>query len=104
MQNLEVSILSPGLALPVVPNCYVTRTQAAMHLLACLDTLTQAQDEKFTIVESSENNQSTHGKVYSREDFATVLRFENHGGGWGYSGQSIEAIRFMADTDILLGK
>lgn len=26
-----------------------------------------------------------------------------HGGGWGYSGHSIEAIRFMADTDILLG-
>lgn len=103
MQNLEVSILSPGLALPIVPSCYVTRSQAAMHLLACLDTLTQAQDEKLTIVEGSENNQSTHGKVYSREDFATVSRFENHGGGWGYSGQSIEAIRFMADTDILLG-
>uniref|UniRef100_A0AAR5Q5P7 PHR domain-containing protein n=1 Tax=Dendroctonus ponderosae TaxID=77166 RepID=A0AAR5Q5P7_DENPD len=30
-------------------------------------------------------------------------RFESHGGGWGYSGHSIEAIRFMADTDILLG-
>ncbi|CAN8032629.1 unnamed protein product, partial [Ixodes persulcatus] len=26
-----------------------------------------------------------------------------HGGGWGYSGHSVEAIRFMADTDILLG-
>ena len=26
-----------------------------------------------------------------------------HGGGWGYSGHSIEAIRFMADTDLLLG-
>lgn len=25
-----------------------------------------------------------------------------HGGGWGYSGHSIEAIRFMADTDIVL--
>ena len=30
-------------------------------------------------------------------------RFDNHGGGWGYSGHSIEAIRFMVDTDILLG-
>lgn len=28
--------------------------------------------------------------------------FVGHGGGWGYSGHSIEAIRFMADTDILL--
>lgn len=26
-----------------------------------------------------------------------------HGGGWGYSGHSIEAVRFMSDTDILLG-
>lgn len=32
-----------------------------------------------------------------------VFRFESHGGGWGYSGHSIEAIRFMADTDLLLG-
>lgn len=29
--------------------------------------------------------------------------FAGHGGGWGYSGHSIEAIRFMADTDIILG-
>lgn len=101
--NLEVSILTPGLALPVVSTCYVTRSQAAMHLLACLDTLTQAQDERLAVAEGNENNQIANGKVYAREDFATVTRFENHGGGWGYSGQAIEAIRFMADTDILLG-
>lgn len=35
-------------------------------------------------------------------DFQTVTRFENFGGGWGYSGQSVEAIRFMADTDVIL--
>ncbi|CAL1686165.1 unnamed protein product [Lasius platythorax] len=101
--NLEASILNPGLALPVVSTCFVTRSQAAMHLLACLDTLTQAQDENLSIVEESECNQSTHGKVYSREDYATVSRFESHGGGWGYSAHSIEAIRFMPDTDIILG-
>ncbi|KAJ8666974.1 hypothetical protein QAD02_008636, partial [Eretmocerus hayati] len=99
----DVSILTPGLALPVVSSCFVTRSQAAMHLLACLDTLTQAQDEKFAIVESNESSQSVHGKLFSREDFAAVSRFENHGGGWGYSGQSVEAVRFMVDTDILLG-
>lgn len=38
------------------------------------------------------------------EDFLTVTRFENFGGGWGYSGHSVEAIRFMCDSDILLGK
>ena len=75
--GLEVSILSPGLALPIIPTYFVTRSQAAIHLLACLDTLTQAQDEKLTIVEESESNQSAHGKVYSREDFVTVGRFES---------------------------
>ena len=30
--------------------------------------------------------------------FALFSRFDNHGGGWGYSGHSIEAIRFMVDT------
>ncbi|KAK9309341.1 hypothetical protein QLX08_000965 [Tetragonisca angustula] len=101
--GLEASILSPGLALPGVSNCFVTRSQAAMHLLGCLDTLAQAQNENLTIIEENECNQSTHGKVYSREDFVTVNRFESHGGGWGYSAHSIEAIRFMPDTDILLG-
>lgn len=101
--GLEASIFSPGLALPVVSSCFVTRSQAAMHLLACLDTLTQAQDENLSIVEENECDQSTHGKAYSREDFSTVSRFESHGGGWGYSAHSIEAIRFMPDTDILMG-
>lgn len=40
----------------------------------------------------------------TKEDFLTVNRFESHGGGWGYSGHSVEAIRFMCDADILLGK
>ena len=26
-----------------------------------------------------------------------------NGGGWGYSGHSIEAIRFVSDTDVLIG-
>lgn len=38
----------------------------------------------------------------SVNDFQVVTRFENFGGGWGYSGHSVEAIRFMADTDIIL--
>ena len=35
--------------------------------------------------------------------YSNNFRFDSHGGGWGYSGHSVEAIRFMADTDILLG-
>ena len=32
-----------------------------------------------------------------------VLFCSGHGGGWGYSGHSVEAVRFMCDTDVLLG-
>ncbi|KAJ9574765.1 hypothetical protein L9F63_008079, partial [Diploptera punctata] len=74
--SLPPSILSPELALPVVASCFVTRSQAALHLLSCLDTLTQAQDQRFTVREDSEDRQAGCGKVYSREDFSAVTRFE----------------------------
>lgn len=74
---LPPSILSPELALPVVASCFVTRSQAALHLLSCLDTLTHAQDQHFTVREDSEDNQAGCGKVYSREDFSAVTRFES---------------------------
>lgn len=35
--------------------------------------------------------------------FVINYNYLDHGGGWGYSGRSIEAIRFMPNTDILLG-
>lgn len=35
--------------------------------------------------------------------FLWSVLFSDHGGGWGYSGHSVEAIRFMCDTDVLLG-
>lgn len=98
------SILSPELSLPVVSNCHITRLQAAIHLLCCLDTLTVAYDLQMSAIkEEVDERQLVSEKQYSRDDFQTVNRFESHGGGWGYSGHSIEAIRFMADTDILLG-
>lgn len=98
------AILSPELALPVTSNCHITRLQAAIHLLSCLDTLTTAHDLQLSSMkEEVEDRQLVSEKHYSREDFQIVNRFDSHGGGWGYSGHSIEAIRFMADTDILLG-
>ena len=47
-------------------------------------------------------------KKISKNNFQIFLYyiiciFLGHGGGWGYSAHSIEAIRFMPDTDILLG-
>nr|XP_054754619.1 LOW QUALITY PROTEIN: E3 ubiquitin-protein ligase MYCBP2-like [Lytechinus pictus] len=44
----------------------------------------------------------TVAKVYTKEDFSVVNRFEGYGGGWGYSGHSVEAVRFCPDADILL--
>ncbi|KAK9703659.1 PHR domain [Popillia japonica] len=98
------SILTPELALPVMSNCQVTRLQAAINLLCCLDTLSVAHDLHLSAIkEEVEDRQMVSGKRYCRDDFQCVNRFESHGGGWGYSGHSVEAVRFMADIDILLG-
>ena len=43
---------------------------------------------------------------FSKSTFRRVndaFRLKGHGGGWGYSVHSTEAIRFMTDTDIVLG-
>ncbi|KAL6030163.1 hypothetical protein STEG23_023694, partial [Scotinomys teguina] len=96
------SILSPELALPTGSRALTTRSHAALHILGCLDTLAAMQDLKMGIASTEEETQAVM-KVYSKEDYSVVNRFESHGGGWGYSAHSVEAIRFSADTDILLG-
>uniref|UniRef100_A0A8C2YGI1 E3 ubiquitin-protein ligase MYCBP2 n=1 Tax=Coturnix japonica TaxID=93934 RepID=A0A8C2YGI1_COTJA len=96
------SILSPELALPTGSKALTTRSHAALHILGCLDTLAAMQDLKMGIANTEEETQAVM-KVYSKEDYSVVNRFESHGGGWGYSAHSVEAIRFCADTDILLG-
>nr|XP_033805293.1 E3 ubiquitin-protein ligase MYCBP2 isoform X3 [Geotrypetes seraphini] len=96
------SILSPELALPTGSKALTTRSHAALHILGCLDTLAALQDLKMGVASIEEETQAVL-KVYSKEDYSVVNRFESHGGGWGYSAHSVEAIRFCADTDILLG-
>ncbi|XP_043928839.1 E3 ubiquitin-protein ligase MYCBP2 [Protopterus annectens] len=96
------SILSPELALPIGPKASTTRSHAALHILGCLDTLAAMQELKMGVTSTEEETQAVT-KVYSKEDYSVVNRFESHGGGWGYSAHSVEAIRFCADTDILLG-
>ncbi|XP_061486038.1 E3 ubiquitin-protein ligase MYCBP2 isoform X17 [Rhineura floridana] len=96
------SILSPELALPTGSKALTTRSHAALHILGCLDTLAAMQDLKMGVTNTEEETQAVM-KVYSKEDYSIVNRFESHGGGWGYSAHSVEAIRFCADTDILLG-
>ncbi|XP_069950165.1 E3 ubiquitin-protein ligase MYCBP2 isoform X3 [Cherax quadricarinatus] len=95
-------LLSPELSLPILPEYQVSRAQVALHMLSCIDTVTWAHEHGLTVVEDDPQTIATV-RVYTREDFTPVNRFESHGGGWGYSGHSIEAIRFMCDTDILIG-
>ncbi|KAH9488940.1 E3 ubiquitin-protein ligase mycbp2 [Bulinus truncatus] len=95
-------IFSPELAMPTRTGCQATRSHCALHMLGCLDTLTIAHQLKMQVAEESREKASIN-KVYSKEDYTVVNRFESHGGGWGYSGHSVEAIRFMCDTDVLLG-
>ncbi|KAF9419106.1 hypothetical protein HW555_004277 [Spodoptera exigua] len=90
----NMSVLNQELAIPSAIGYSVTRMHAALHLLGCLDSLTYAHDIR-------DNLGSPILPV--KEDYQTVNRFESNGGGWGYSGHSVEAIRFMCDTDILLG-
>ncbi|XP_052746829.1 E3 ubiquitin-protein ligase highwire isoform X2 [Bicyclus anynana] len=98
----NMSILNQELAIPCTPGCQVTRIHAALHLLGCLDSLTYAHENKLPLDECKrENNIGPVMPVV--EDYLTVNRFENHGGAWGYSDSSIEAIRFMCDSDVLLG-
>ncbi|XP_028043251.1 E3 ubiquitin-protein ligase MYCBP2 isoform X2 [Bombyx mandarina] len=99
---VNMSVLSQELAIPCAPKCSITRMHAVLHLLACLDSLNYAHDNKLSQVECKRDNASAP-EASMKEDFLTVNRFESHGGGWGYSGHSVEAIRFMCDTDILLG-
>ena len=122
------NILTPELALPLAPGCLVSRNQAALNMLSCLDTLAQSSDStdfnlaQLLSMESEENDirsvlkgsrpgsignngggGTINGRSYTKEDYSIVNRFDSHGGGWGYSGHSIEAIRIMSDTDVLLG-
>ncbi|XP_013162054.1 PREDICTED: E3 ubiquitin-protein ligase MYCBP2 isoform X3 [Papilio xuthus] len=104
MSLANISVLNEELAIPMVEDCYVTRMHAALHLLGCLDSLAFAHDNKLKMPEYKPDNSGGMTKSLAMlEDFSVVNRFPNHGGGWGYSDNSIEAIRFMCDRNILLG-
>ena len=44
-----------------------------------------------------------HASVTVLIIFACFLIVAAHGGGWGYSASSVEAVRFSPDTEVLLG-
>lgn len=97
------AIISPELAIPMKTPVEVTRSQVSMNILACLDILTYCQDSIPGCFEAESNHSSaTADKEIPNGEYQLVSRFDNFGGGWGYSGHSVEAIRFMADADIIL--
>ncbi|KAK2182954.1 hypothetical protein NP493_330g03064 [Ridgeia piscesae] len=69
-------ILGPDLAVPVHEGAKTTRSHAALHLLACLDTLTNAQRLGLT-VSATEKEKRPLSRVYTKEDYAVVNRFES---------------------------
>ena len=97
------ALLTPERSIPVCAGSACTRSHCAMHLLGCLDTLTAAQKFELTVCDDPDAERQSAAVVYTKDDFSVVNRFESHGGGWGYSGHSIEAVRFSVDTDVLLG-
>eukprot|EP00094_Tigriopus_californicus_P010528 TCALIF_10156-PA protein Name:"Similar to MYCBP2 E3 ubiquitin-protein ligase MYCBP2 (Homo sapiens)" AED:0.02 eAED:0.04 QI:14/0.77/0.5/1/0.88/0.8/10/0/4914 len=96
------TIISPELALPMNSEGFVSRNHASLNILSCLDVLNQFPDVNLSALDD-ETQKPSSLKSLGKDDFLSVNRFDSHGGGWGYSGHSIEAIRFMADTDILIG-
>ncbi|KMZ09796.1 uncharacterized protein Dsimw501_GD15825 [Drosophila simulans] len=99
------SLLSPELSLPDRVDSRVARSQASLNLLACLDILTSAQDNIPGCFEQpllKQTQQTAETNACMAGEFQVVNRFDNFGGGWGYSGHSVEAIRFSADTDIVI--
>nr|CAB3264102.1 E3 ubiquitin-protein ligase MYCBP2 [Phallusia mammillata] len=102
--------LLPELAISLQPGSLVTRTQAGLNLLACIDTLVTRCPTGMMMQTSEEqgpeNVKSQKKKTkepHTADEYNAVNRFKSHGGGWGYSVHSTEAIRFMCDTDVLLG-
>ncbi|XP_033112056.1 E3 ubiquitin-protein ligase MYCBP2-like [Anneissia japonica] len=98
-----LSVFSPELALPSTNQGKVTSSQCALYILASLDTLTASQLEGWSVVEGLENQATKPSKSFTKDDFNVVQRFEAYGGGWGYSGHSIEALRVSVDTNVELG-
>lgn len=70
--------------------------------MACLDILTSAQDNIPGCFEQALPKQPHQATEAQSGEYQVINRFDNFGGGWGYSGHSVEAVRFSADTDIVI--
>jgi RCR-type E3 ubiquitin transferase len=101
------AIFKSDITLPNKNVVNVTRVHSCLNVLACLDTLAYAQNSLDTCFESDtkEKNSkalSTSESSKDSKESRKICRFEAFGGGWGYFGHSVEAVRVMSDTDILM--
>lgn len=103
------AIYKSDITLPKKNILNVTRSHACLNVLASLDTLARAQNvleycfEAESKLKSSKPSVSSESTIKESKESRKICRFEAFGGGWGYFGHSVEAIRFMCDTDIIMG-
>jgi E3 ubiquitin-protein ligase MYCBP2 len=77
-ESVDVAdIFRPALTLPVVPSSKVTQTQAALHLLCCLDSLTRCQQIPIKEITNQDPHKSLVNRCFTKEDFSVVNRFES---------------------------
>ncbi|XP_065845558.1 E3 ubiquitin-protein ligase MYCBP2-like isoform X3 [Oscarella lobularis] len=102
--GLDLSVLGPRLSLPLTSNASATRLHVSINALACLNVITSLHDANMKWPDMKTGGGSGRGSLADRRtsDYQTVSRFTSFGGGWGYSGHSVEAIRFSCDQDVLL--
>ena len=100
------AIFKSDVTLPSKNVFNITRVHACLNVLACLDILACEQNNLDICFESETKIKGTKVQMMESskdiKESRKVCRFEAFGGGWGYFGHSVEAIRFMCDTDILM--
>lgn len=78
LQPIQVAdIFRPVLALPLTTTSKVTQTQAALHLLCCLDSLTRYQQVPQKETKTHEAQKTMTSRSFTKEDFSVANRFES---------------------------
>jgi RCR-type E3 ubiquitin transferase len=102
------AIFKADITLPKKNTVDVTRVQACLNILACLDTLALDANILDSCFEADSSKLKQHKNVETvdslkeSKETKKICRFDAFGGGWGYFGHSVEAVRFMCDTDIVM--
>jgi hypothetical protein len=78
LQPIQVAhIFHPALSLLLKTTSEVTQTQAALHLLCCVDSLTRYQQVPLKETKAHESQKNMISRCYTKEDFSVANRFES---------------------------